>query len=166
MTIGGSPGQSLERFPCSSLRFGIPRLNREPVSGDGALHVTTLLQQDSEVVRASGKSVLVGTAVGGLRTFHLGTLLEQDPNFVGAHRRPALLSTAVGELITALEARAIYVQRLVAELACGAEGLVVPRYAIRIECAIGLVVPAVDQLAGARDPALVPVELHQLEHLA
>jgi hypothetical protein len=31
---------------------------------------------------------------------------------------------------------------------------------------IGLVVPAVDQPAGARNPSLVPVELHQLEHVA
>src|ERR1700733_595235 len=136
------------------------------VGGLRAVYVTTLLQQDPVVVRAGGEAVLVGTAVCGLRAFRVGALLQQDPNVVGAHRRPALLGTAVGELIAAIEGHAIYAQRLVAELLGGAEGLSVPRDPIWIKGSIGLVVPAVDQLPGARNPAGVPVELHQLEHLA
>ena len=83
-----------------------------------------------------------------------------------ARAGPALLHSAVGELIPAIKGRAIDVQWLVAELACCAEGLLVPRDPIWIKGSIGLVVPAVDPVARARNPALVPVELHELEHLA
>jgi hypothetical protein len=44
--------------------------------------------------------------------------------------------------------------------------LLMPRDPIGIKGSIGLVVSAVDHLAGARNPALVPVELHEFEHPA